>query len=698
MTAQPSPARRLARFGVFELNLRTGELRRNGLKVHLAEQPLQALVVLLENSGELVTREQLRDRLWPEGTFVDFEHSLNAAVKKLRDALGDSAENPRFIETLARRGYRFLAPVEWIEDKPARWPKWPLAVAVLALVTGYAIWRLTPPRGPANTSAPDMKVVPLTSYPGAEISPTFSPDGRQVAFAWNGEREDNYDIYVKQIGPGSPVRLTTDPAPDLNPSWSPDGKWIAFRREHGSTSDILLIPSLGGRPERKLGVVVLVLQTEGFAFGGDVSWSPDGRFLAVADSGGIVLVSVETADQRRLALGANIQGGASPRFSPDGRAFAFHGYPDSGGSAIYLQRLTAEYEPDGEAILLASMALLTGLDWSPDGRSIIYSDFGNLWRIPAGGGTSERLSAVTEPAFAPVIARQGNRLAFVRRAADLNLYRLLLPENKARPGPPVRFASSTRSELDLHFSPDGRKVAFASDRSGNDEIWVCDSDGSHPYQLTSFNGPVTGSPKWSPDSRQVAFDCSKDGSGDVYLIDVRGGAPRKLTAEPSLDARPSWSSDGKWIYFGSNRTGADQVWKVPATGGGAVQVTRGGGFEAAESSDGNVVYYVKRGSRGIWRVPSNGGNESQVLDRGDEGLWALRGDQIYLISEEPDGSPFLGLYDLASGAFSTLAELPGQTVRFPIGPALTVSPDGRAILYIQIDRLEHDIMIIENFR
>src|SRR5499427_4496909 len=107
------------RFGIFDVDLRAGQLRRNGLKVRLQEQPFQVLAMLLERPGEVVTREDLHARLWPADTFVDFDHGLNAAVKRLRDALGDSAENPRFVETLARRGYRFLAPV----DVPGKEPE-----------------------------------------------------------------------------------------------------------------------------------------------------------------------------------------------------------------------------------------------------------------------------------------------------------------------------------------------------------------------------------------------------------------------------------------------------------------------------------------------------------------------------------------------------------------------------------------------
>jgi DNA-binding winged helix-turn-helix (wHTH) protein len=191
----------VVRFGVFELDLRAGELHKHGLKIKLQDQPFQILVMLLEQPGQVVTREQLHQKLWAEGTFVDFEHGLNAAIQRLRQALGDTADNPRFVETLARRGYRFVAPVDSGKEtgiapiatkgQKSRLP-WAIAgTAVLLAAAGFGLWLLRPAPHAA------ARIVPLTSYPGRQITPAFSPDGKQVAFAWDGEDGENFDIYCK---------------------------------------------------------------------------------------------------------------------------------------------------------------------------------------------------------------------------------------------------------------------------------------------------------------------------------------------------------------------------------------------------------------------------------------------------------------------------------------------------------------------
>ena len=250
-------------FGVFELNPRVGELRKHGLRLKLQDQPLRILTCLLERAGEAVSREELQTRLWSAGTHVDFENGINSAVRKLRDALGDTADNPRFIETLARRGYRFIAPVS-TRQLPVTVPaSGPQAVppktalpfrrlvqaAALALAAGAAallLWRPTRQAASLELAPP----VPLTSSRGVVCCPSFSPDGSRVAFSWNGPAQDNFDIYVKLIGPGEPVRLTRHAAADKFPAWSTDGRSIAFLRQVGDRhAAVMVMPPFPAWPQ-----------------------------------------------------------------------------------------------------------------------------------------------------------------------------------------------------------------------------------------------------------------------------------------------------------------------------------------------------------------------------------------------------------------------------------------------------------------
>src|ERR1039457_465609 len=249
--------RRVYQFGVFQLDARNGELRKHGIKIRLQDQPCLILCLLLEHAGEVVTREQIQKHLWPATTFVDFDNAINSAVRKLRDALGDTAENPRFVETLARRGYRFVAPVStnvammpgpaMLSSPPVgRRLRWPVvaAAAVLAGSGAVATWLV---RRSITTEIGNIRVTPLTANPGFEGYPSFLPDNTRVAYVWTRPDARNFGIYVKLIGAGDPVRVTKDLARDFSPAWSPDGRWIAALRDLGRESAVLLIPASGGQ-------------------------------------------------------------------------------------------------------------------------------------------------------------------------------------------------------------------------------------------------------------------------------------------------------------------------------------------------------------------------------------------------------------------------------------------------------------------
>jgi Tol biopolymer transport system component/predicted Ser/Thr protein kinase len=579
-----------------------------------------------------------------------------------------------------------------------------LAAGLLALglaLIGTGIWLRV--FHPGVTGGPPPRVVPLTSYPGLEIQPALSPDGKQVAFAWNGEKEDNFDIYVKLVDAGTPLRLTTNPQPDYSPAWSPDGRYIAFLRWSPSGAEVYVIPALGGS-ERKLAQTAAVEAVGGTASTGyRLSWSPDGKSLAIVDRGSpkepnsIYLLSTETREKRRLTVPpADYPGDVYPALSPDGGTLAFVRMRGTSTLDVYLQAVGTG-EPSAEARRLTfDGRFVNGIDWTPDGRSIFFSSNRSgtyeMWRIPAFGGQPERLAF--GDGHHPSISRDGHRLAFARSSSNYNIWRVPGPGVTEKGIPPTKLVASTQGEYQSQFSPDGKRIAFGSSRSGSYEVWVCDSEGLNPVQLTSFGGPHVGSPRWSPDGRWIAFDSTKEGQRDIYVVSAEGGAARRLTTEPSLDVRPSWSRDGRWIYFGSNRSGEWQVWKVPAEGGAAVQVTRKGGREAFEASDGKFLYYTKFGTDGIWRVPVGGGEETKALDQGRQDYWAVSSEGLCLLSRTATGAPVIRLYSFATGQLTDIAELPKAAEHwYP-----TISPDGKWILYSQLDRVDSDLMLVENFR
>ncbi len=715
---------RTIRFGAFEVDLRSGELFKVGRKVRIEAQPFRLLTVLLEKPGELVTRNDLKQGLWPQDTFVDFDHSLNVDIQRLRLALGDSADNPRFIETLPRRGYRFICPVEISEEtasqQPAhvskphykRWSVWVGATGAVVLTALGVYWMTRPVQIEFSLA---REAVPLTAYPGRESFPSFSPDGNLVAFSWSGEKQENWDIYIKQIGSESLRRLTTHPDTDFSPVISPDGQYIAFLRGKGVERTTLLRMPLNGGPEQTLTDVLL---PEGELYirpGPYLAWLPDGTRMIIVDKdspqdpAGLYLFSLNTREKRRLTrppVGAGDDDG--PAISPDGRWLAFSRGTEI--SRLYVLELTGDLSPEGEPKQITNVNQHANSPvWTPDGREIVFS-MGlylehSLYRMRISGGKAnppERLTYAGEGAWYPAISHHGNRLAFMRWVGGgSEIWRAEVPTQTKRAAPPVRLVWSTKDDEEPEYSPDGRQIVFKSNRSGRLEIWACGHDGTNPSQLTFRAGENTFLPRWSPDGRHILFTSNPDGNNDLFLIDSEGGPTRRLTSEPSNEVAAVFSHDGRWIYFHSDRTGRREVWKMPVEADGncgpAVQVTRNGGISPEESPDDRFLYYLKEGTpRSLWRIPTRGGEEAQVLPSVLYDNFTVADDGIYFIQSPSQNRYSLDFFDLATSKTSTILE--------PVDPGwgLTVSPGPRgaprSILYVQCRPNDSDLMLVNDFQ
>jgi Tol biopolymer transport system component len=322
-----------------------------------------------------------------------------------------------------------------------------------------------------------------------------------------------------------------------------------------------------------------------------------------------------------------------------------------------------------------------------------------LWRISV--SNSEKpvyLTSLGPATFQPAVSRQGNRLVYSLRTLDADIWRVEV-SGRDRSRPTAKLIASTRYEINPQYSPDGSRIAFQSDRSGNLEIWVCNSDGSNPVQLTSLESS-SGTPRWFPDGRRIVFDSQTEGQTEIYLTDTDTRVPRRLTSDPSADVTPSVSRDGKWIYFASTRTGRWEVWRMPAEGGQAMQVTHTGGFIPFESSDGKEVYYQKiQGNSDVWKVPVAGGEETRVLGPAGAFQFAVVADGIYFIEPGPPG--YAGWIKGNSLKFFSFAQGSAEKVfdiKYWPTDGLSVSPEGRYVLFSQNDPFVQDLMLVENFR
>jgi Tol biopolymer transport system component/serine/threonine protein kinase len=581
----------------------------------------------------------------------------------------------------------------------SRWLVFALCASVAVLLTTAGWIFLNRQR---DQHLPTPRVVPFTGLSGLEFLPAFSPDGNQLAFARREDSGDVTHIYVKLIGAGTPLRLTNSTKSDFAPVWSADGRYIAFARQSDQGADVLSVPALGG-PERQLRHTNRAATRNFPFFGRDLAWSPDGKLIAVVDRASskgpfrIYFVSVANLEEREFTSPpAGYFADTNPAFSTDGQTLAFARMREAVGD-IYLQPVAG-----GQARRLTSDdQVIAGLAWSADGRSIVYSSnrggLNTLWRVPISGGEPEPLAGIGQEAYSPAVSPRGNLLVYTQMFQNANIWRAKGPRSTGLGGSPVELISSPRLQGDEQFSPDGKRIAFCSDRSGNAEIWVCNSDGSSPVQLTSFGGHWTGTPHWSPDGRWIVFDSRPGGKAGVFVVSAEGGEPRRVTEGNWDDLVPSWSRDGKWIYFCSNRTGDKELWKVPAAGGQAVQLTQNGAFEARESKDGKWLYYSKSSEQGIWKMPIQGGAGMLVLNRQCRRFWDLTDKGICFIDFAAKPHLTISFYDFDTQRVTRIGTVEKEPRISDIG-ALSVSPDAQWVLYPQVERMESHIMLVENFR
>jgi Tol biopolymer transport system component/DNA-binding winged helix-turn-helix (wHTH) protein len=690
---------RIVRFATFEADLESGELRRNGLKLKLSGQPFQVLAILLERPGSVVTREELQKRLWPD-TFVDFDHNLNAAINRIREVLGDSAESPRFVDTLPRRGYRFIgelqAPIRPVVPEvtvePVRgprglriWMKIGAAVLAISAITLAALlaYRWHRPQPPHEEEV--LTSVPFTALPGWAIQPAFSPDGSRIAFVYAGPDKKGFDLYVKVLGSETLLRLTQHPVGFIGSAWSPDGTRIAFSRRDGADSGIFVIPALGGLEQKLYSTPNHDSQ---------INWSPDGKSIAFVNVAAeenhrrIYLLSTETLEAKPILANPECLHEGRPAFSHSGAYLAFW---------CFRSDVQAELDyfplPDGKPrMIVPPLNQPSGLTWSADDTKLIYSmSKGNnsdeLGEVTVANGSSRRLGL---EGLLPSASPKGDKLAYASLSYPIDLWRRdqLHPE-----APPVKVIPSSRSQYDAQYSPDGKRIVFASLRSGVQEVWVSNEDGTNLVQISDPSSE-SGSPQWSPDGKKIAFDSSVRGRWDIYVADLTEGRPRKLVTNISPAFRPGWSRDGKWIYFVSDEPGKAGVYRCPTSGGEATQLSKDiHGANPQESFDGKSVFFWSAGRLIKETLPGQPGTEVEVdqsLRVGSPQVWTLSPTGLYFLPAESPKS--IGYFDFASRRTRTIFAADTN-----LSSGLSVSSDGRWILYSQAGEPTGDIMLIDHF-
>ena len=477
-------------FASFRLDVKQCRLTFGSELVALTPKEFDVLFFLIENADRVVEKEELLDEIWKD-TFVE-EATLTRNISWLRKKLAAHTD-AKIIETLPKRGYRFLPeitngganlafieeqtirqieieeviefepsefageiihikPLEAVKALPAAPPKnrfAPLLISSAVLI--FAVFAVMAYRGyfsPPPKIVPLSRIVPFSGLPGRENSPAFSPDGKQLAFAWDGGVDGgNFDIYVKLIGAGEPVRLTQTAEEEINPVFSPDGKSIAFVRIFPTHNEIILIPALGGA-ERK------IYENASYA---SLSFSPDGKFLAAAEldlsnkQTGIFTINLQTGEKIRLTAPENPAVDHTPRFSPDGKSLAFIRYFSSFRREIFV----VSADGGNPRQITADDVQIYGLAWNTDSEELFFTSFRaanqlNLWRIPlTAKAEPQMISTGSKNLQSLAVSPNGHTIAFTEETADVNIWEI------APDQPQHLLIRSSRDDHSQQFSPDG---------------------------------------------------------------------------------------------------------------------------------------------------------------------------------------------------------------------------------------------------
>ena len=578
------------RFGVFELDVASGELRKSGVKVRLQEQPFQVLKALLEKPSEVVTREELQQQLWPDETFVDFEDGLSTAVRKVRTALGESASNPRFVETLPKRGYRFIGPVSLPEPlaeerlardpatQPRKWRTVAVGMAAAVATTLAILFSL----GSWVGSDDPGQVTKSVLAPGEDVhDPVISPDGRYVAFA---RHEGEGGLWVQALSDERPHRIPDTDGARL-PFWSPDSRQIGF----GADGLLKRVEVAGQSAPVEIGP------------------TPRGRFSGAAWS---------QPDDRIYFTGSSVapSGGEPERFLDPGSPNQFDVKRASHPVALPVRdrRLQLVHSLDGSVDRVREGTHLRDFDkevqrWLFSGRAATYSSTGHIIyqddaatpKLYAVAFSLETLQVTGEPfviaqdATTPSVADDGTLVYLSGASSSMRIMRRdrrgqLLGE----PSVPLR------DPLFLDLSPSGEEVAFTAIVNEDREVWILDLSGpsAEPRRLT-FNDNLENMMLWSPDGRRILYRDTREGSKGFIVHPANGGPPQRLDA----DGIPAdWWGDGRAEYITFHADSGLEYGRADADGEFAFQSFVTDGDYSQITHDGKLIVYGTAFPRNSW--------------------------------------------------------------------------------------------------
>ena len=715
------PDNHLYEFGPFVLDARSRILLRDGVTVRLTPKAFETLLVLIQHGVQVVDKEQLLKEVWPD-TFVE-EGSLSRNIHELRKALGDDTSQPSYIETIPKRGYRFLAPLkvsdiaqiapasvsaeatviekhtfarvlseEFEETElpspvmlpPARVTSRRtktivlVASAVLALLLVGAIkavlYLKRPAPSPTPVSRAKSTLLRLTNNNALDEAPTWSPDGSRIAFDSN--RDGKTEIYVMNTDGSNVKRLTNNLSDNYGPKWSPDGRKILFESDRDGNKEVYVMDADGGNQTR------LTMDT---AFDSPTSWSPDGSQIAFASNRDnasfynfdIYVMKADGSNVRRIV--ADPEYDAEPRWSPDGKKIVFvtgrNGNFDvyeANADGTGQRNLTPDYDKnDGAAV------------WSPDGNNIAFvrniQGKEQIFVMSADGTNLKRVTNNSSNNGRPAWSPDSSKLVFhTDRDGNFEIYTMSVD------GEVTQLTDDPSDDVDPDWSPDGSKIAFSSNRTGMHHIYAMNADGSSPTQVTSSNADDT-EPAWSRDGKRIAFMRGTDGNPEIYVVNADGSNESRLTFDPGIDMSPNWSPDGR-IFFTSNREGKGEIYSMNADGSGVRRFTTLGAKSPAWSPDGSKVAFMSLSTEPgstyhlfqVFVADPDGGNVRMVTKDGPSSFspcWSADGASITFAVDNLSVVSNIFQVDLNGGNRKRLTAGP------KIDGEAAISPDGSKLAF-----------------
>ena len=577
---------------------------------------------------------------------------------------------------------------------------WVAAACVALAALALSAWNDSPPAAPPAGGGL-LASAPLTSATGVEQHPAFSADGRRIAYSSNPDGLMGFDIYVQSVQGRDAVQLTRHPAPDFHPAWSPDGRRIAFMRVDysGGASGVYVVPTAGGA-ETKIADLPLDMP---FAYLINASWAQSGEHLYISrileGHAGLEIALLDAASGKAepLSVSESLHYDLVPRLSPDGSRLAFlrastKSYP----SAIVIQPVGADGRTNGEASVIPADREMVSLDWTPDGRDLVFigRSGGNwgLWRVDSENRRPPR--PLTGPGLnvtGVAVSAAAGRLVYETEQADSNLWRL-----DTESGHYEQFLASTYSDREAAFSPDGARIAFLSARTGAEQVWVAGADGSEASPVTAIESGVLATPAWSPDSKRVVFARAVGKQSEIWIADVAQRSAERLLTEDGMLASPIVSRDGRSIFFSSDREGPPRIWRMPVAGGDIEPLGTEHGRYVMQSPDGRSLYYAAHdGDALVRKLDLDSGQEEAVTPALPMGAGLTVGqDGFYWMPLRKPGEPI----DIRFRRFDGTGERLLARIPKLIQPGLAVSPDGRSVLYTQMDQFGSDLNIVEDFK